>query len=185
MGREHIGHSDIVRFSDERVNLKREDAKEAREQVWRLRDKLEGYLKEHPDFELRKILLSGSLAKGTALKSLNDIDVACYVAADKAPASIGELIGWLARRLRTAFPNLKPEQVKPNQFSVTISFVGTGLRVDVVPILYADDPDWTGRDTSWPRTRARSCSRAFPCTWTSFGGARRPTRPISRRSSAC
>lgn len=144
MGREHVSHSDIVRFADERVNLKREDAKEAREQVWRLRDKLEEYLKEHPDFDLRKILLSGSLAKGTALKSLNDIDVACYVSADKAPASISELIDWLARQLRTAFPNLKPEQVKPNQFSVTISFVGTGLRVDVVPILYADDPDWKG-----------------------------------------
>ena len=33
------------------------------------------YLEEHPDFELRKMLLSGSLAKGTALKSISDIDV--------------------------------------------------------------------------------------------------------------
>jgi hypothetical protein len=69
MGREHVGHGDIVRFADERVNLKREDATDLRAQANRLRDRLEGYLGEHPDFELRKMLLSGSLAKGTALSN--------------------------------------------------------------------------------------------------------------------
>lgn len=144
MGRIHVDHVDIVRFADERVNLKREDAQSIRDQVWRLRDRLEEYLKDHPDFELRKMLLSGSLAKGTALKTLNDVDVACYVSSDRAPQAIGELIQWLAGRLRTAFPNFKPEQVKPNTFSVTVSFAGSGLRVDVVPILYKDEPDWKG-----------------------------------------
>src|SRR5262249_4021927 len=47
-------------------------------------------------------------------------------------------------RLRKAFPNFTPEQVKPNEFSVTVSFIGSGLRVDVVPILYANDPSWRG-----------------------------------------
>ena len=144
MSRNHIDHNDIARFADERVNLKSEDAAELRDQVWRLRDRLEEYLKEHPDFELSKMLLSGSLAKGTALKSLNDIDVACYVSSDLAPRSISDLINWLADRLRTAFPNFKPEQVKRNKFSVTVSFIGTGLRVDIVPILYSGDPDWKG-----------------------------------------
>jgi tRNA nucleotidyltransferase (CCA-adding enzyme) len=144
MSREHIDHADIVRFADERVNLKREDAKEYREQVGRLRARLESYIGEHPDFELRKMLLSGSLAKGTALKTLNDVDVACYVSSDQAPASIPALISFLAERLRKAFPNFKPEQVKQNTFSVTVTFVGSGLRVDVVPILYEDDPGWKG-----------------------------------------
>src|SRR5271157_5050598 len=74
MSREHVDHGDIVRFADERVNLKRDDATELRAQANRLRDKLEGYLADHPDFELKKMLLSGSLAKGTALKSISDID---------------------------------------------------------------------------------------------------------------
>src|SRR5260370_12138251 len=142
MSREHIGQADLVRFADERVNLKREDAAEYLEQVGRLGDRLEDYLKENPDFELRKMLLSGSLAKGTALKSLNDADVACYVSSEKAPASIPDLIRFLAERLRKAFPNFKPEQVKPNEFSVTVTFIGTGLPVDVVPILYEGDPAW-------------------------------------------
>jgi tRNA nucleotidyltransferase (CCA-adding enzyme) len=77
MSTEHVDHSDIASFTDDHVNLKRDDTKDLREQVWRLRDKLEAYVKDHPDFELKKMLLSGSLAKGTALKSINDIDVAC------------------------------------------------------------------------------------------------------------
>ena len=122
-----------------------------RKQVWNLRDKLEGYLSEHPDFDLERMLLSGSLAKGTALKSINDIDVAVYVASDRAPHEVGALITWLADRLRTAFPNFTDDQVTPNKFSVTVSFKTSGLKVDVVSVLYDGDPDGKGllifRDT--------------------------------------
>lgn len=144
MARQHVDHAQIVRFADERVNLKRDDAAELRAQANRLRDKLEGYLDEHPDFELRKMLLSGSLAKGTALKSISDIDVACYVSSESAPHTIGELIAWLARRLESAFPNFKPGQIKPKTYSVGVNFISTGNEVDIVPILYAGDPDWKG-----------------------------------------
>jgi hypothetical protein len=144
MSKEHVSHGDIARFGDEYVNLKRDDAAALRDQVWRLREKLEAYVKDHPDFELRKMLLSGSLAKGTALKSINDIDVACYVAANKAPSSIGDLIQFLAERLRKAFPHFNPDQVTPNMYSVTVQFISSGLRVDVVPIIYDGDPQWRG-----------------------------------------
>lgn len=91
MGRQHVDHGDIARFADERVNLKRDDASELRAQANRLRDRLDSYLEENPHFELRKMLLSGSLAKGTALKSISDIDVACYVSSETAPHKIGAL----------------------------------------------------------------------------------------------
>jgi len=140
----YVGHSEITTFADKRVNLKREDAKKFRDQVNRLRDQLESYLKEHPDFSLRKMLLSGSLAKGTALKSINDIDVAVYVSLSDSPKEMVDLISWLATLLREAFPNFKPEQVTENSSTLTVSFVGTGLRVDIVPILYEGDPNWKG-----------------------------------------
>jgi hypothetical protein len=120
----------LPRLADERVNLKRDDAKELREQANRLREKLENYLEEHPDFELRKMLLSGSLAKGTALKSISDIDVGCYVSSESAPEKISDLVDWLAKKLRTAFPNFKPEQVKPKEYSVAVNFISTGNEVD-------------------------------------------------------
>jgi tRNA nucleotidyltransferase (CCA-adding enzyme) len=144
MSTTHVGHSEIARFADERVNLKREDVKEMRDQVNRLRDRLETYLREHPDFALRKMLLSGSLAKGTALKSINDIDVAVYVSFEEAPATMKALISGVAARLRLAFPNIKPEQVIENAHTITVMFTTTGLKVDIVPILYEGDPEWRG-----------------------------------------
>jgi hypothetical protein len=144
MGRQHIDHGDIVAFAQERVNLPKEKADEYRAQTRRLRERLETYLSEHPDFTLKKMLLSGSLAKGTALRSLNDIDVACYVAGADAPKDVAALLEYLAERLRKAFPNFRPDQVQPQTYSVTVSFRGTGLDVDVVPILYDGDSQWYG-----------------------------------------
>lgn len=144
MSRTHINHSDIVRFAEEKVNLPKDKADEHRAQVRRLREKLEGHLADHPDFALRKMLLSGSLAKGTALRSLNDIDVAVYVAGSDAPHDLRALLDYLAERLRKAYPNFSADQVKPQTYSVTVSFRGSGLDVDVVPVLYAGDPEWRG-----------------------------------------
>ncbi|PZV37071.1 CBASS oligonucleotide cyclase [Mesorhizobium kowhaii] len=140
----HVAHADIARFADEKVNLPKDQADEYRAQARRLREKLEGYLHEHPDFTLRKMLLSGSLAKGTALRSLNDIDVACYISGANAPHDVDALLQYLAERLRKAFPNFSPDQVQPQTYSVTVSFRGSGLDVDVVPILYDEDPQWYG-----------------------------------------
>lgn len=144
MSRDHVGNSDILRFAEERVNLPQDKAQEYRAQARRLREKLENYVDEHPDFTLRKMLLSGSLAKGTALRSLNDIDVACYISGADVPQSVDKLLAYLAERLRKAFPNFSPDQVQPQTYSVTVSFRGSGLDVDVVPILYDGDPQWYG-----------------------------------------
>lgn len=144
MGRQHVGHAEIAAFAVERVNLPKDIADGHRAQARRLRERLETYLGEHPDFSLRKMLLAGSLAKGTALRTINDIDVACYIEGDCAPHSVKELIDYLADRLRKAFPNFTADQVQPQTYSVTVNFKGSGLNVDVVPILYDGDPDWHG-----------------------------------------
>jgi tRNA nucleotidyltransferase (CCA-adding enzyme) len=141
MSRQHVDHKDIACFAQDKVNLPREVANKFRAQARQLREKLDNYISEHPDFELKKMLISGSLAKGTALSSLNDIDVACYISGADTPSDVSELLEYLATRLRKAFPNFKPEQVKPQTYSVTVDFRGSGLNVDVVPILYDGDPD--------------------------------------------
>ena len=144
MARQHVDHKDIVRFAQDRVNLPKDKADEYRGQARRLREKLDTYLEEHPDFTLKKMMLSGSLAKGTALRTLNDIDIACYISGADTPSDVAELLDYLAQRLRNAFPNFSPDQVKPQTYSVTVSFRGSGLNVDVVPILYDGDPQWYG-----------------------------------------
>tara|TARA_R110002111_G_scaffold177181_1_gene243212 strand:+ start:17038 stop:18012 length:975 start_codon:yes stop_codon:yes gene_type:complete len=129
-----IKHSDLVSFADSSVNLKREDAKEYREQVNRLRDKMDVFIKKNPDIGLRKMLLSGSLAKGTSLKSLNDIDVAIHVTSPDAPTGETDLLDWLVEQLRKVYPNMDPDQISRGNHCVRISFRGSGLDVDIVPI---------------------------------------------------
>ena len=144
MAKTHVGHGEIARFAQERVNLPKDKANEYRAQARGRRERLDAYLCEHADFTLRKIMLSGSLAKGTALRTLNDIDVACYISGADAPKDVKALLDYLAERLRKAYPNFSADQVKPQTYSVTVSFKGSGLDVDVVPILYNGDPDWFG-----------------------------------------
>lgn len=139
MAREHIDHKDIQSFADRVVNLRKDYARGYREQVNRLRNKLKEYVDENPNFELRKILLSGSLAKHTALKNISDADVAVYVSS--APEDVGKLIDWLAVKLRNAFPNFNDDQVVVQTYSVKVEFRGSGLDVDVVPV-YQEKDDW-------------------------------------------
>lgn len=146
-----ILHNQVADFAEEEVNLSREHAKEFRDQVNRLRDKLEAHIQDHPDFDLVKMLLSGSLAKGTALKTINDIDVAVYVKAESAQGNETDFLEWLAVKLRQAYPQMAPNQITPGKHCVRISFHGTGLDVDVVPVHYGGDVDDCGylvvRDT--------------------------------------
>ncbi len=143
-----ITHDDIVRFARERINLPKEIADKHRKQVNLLRERLEAKIDEDPAFDLIKMLHAGSVAKGTALRTVNDLDVAVYVKTGDAPKADSELIPWLADRLAEANPNMKPAQFEPQTHCVTINFRGTGLNVDVVPVLYegeADDCGWLVR----------------------------------------
>jgi len=140
----HIEHAQIRDFAAEKVNVKREDLTEYRAQANRLRAKLEKHIAEHPDYGLVKMRNAGSVAKGTALKTINDMDLAVYVVASEAPKVESDLLGWLAGRLREAYPNHPPDQIKAGLHAVTISFSGSGLDVDVAPVLYEGEADDVG-----------------------------------------
>jgi tRNA nucleotidyltransferase (CCA-adding enzyme) len=140
-----IDNSAIKAFAAERVNLPRDIAQEYRDQVKRLRERLEIHIAAHPGFALVKMLHAGSVAKGMGLRTLNDLDVAVYVEKEQAPIDDHTLVSWLATRLREANPNLKPDQFDDSQpHCVTITFRGTGLDVDVVPVLYEGDANDCG-----------------------------------------
>ncbi len=131
-----IGHSDVKRFAAKRVNLPKEDADRYRAQVKRLRDRLTTKIDADPSFDLVKMLHSGSVAKGTALKTVNDLDVAVYVKAGAAPKDDNQLQPWLADRLREANPNMNADQFVSQDHCVRVHFSGSDLDVDVVPVIY-------------------------------------------------
>jgi tRNA nucleotidyltransferase (CCA-adding enzyme) len=139
-----VTHSTITEFADDRVNLGRDDVAEHREQVNRMRDKLEHYIAEHPGFDLVKMLHTGSVAKGTALKTLQDMDVAVYLEAGKAPEDEDKLHAWLIERLRLAYPQKDGADFNAEHHCVTVKFIGSGLKVDVVPVIYEGEANDVG-----------------------------------------
>jgi tRNA nucleotidyltransferase (CCA-adding enzyme) len=140
-----IGHDELAAFAASRVNLPPDDARAGRDRVTFLRERLEKYIDEHPDFNLVKMLHAGSVAKGTALKTINDMDVAVYVRRVEAPSD-GGLVPWLVDRLHEAYKGiLEPDQIEAGTHCATVTFKSGGIRkVDVVPILYEGDPQDRG-----------------------------------------
>ena len=140
-----ITHDEVVGFADRAVNLPRVLANEKRKQVNTLRDRLAAYIANNQGFSLVKMLHAGSVAKGTALLTFNDFDVAVYVRKDQAPVEEAQLIEWIAERLREAYGGLiDPSQIQPGTHCVHIQFKSSGTQIDVVPVLYEGDPDDRG-----------------------------------------
>lgn len=132
-----VTHDDIVSFANQKVNLPAEDAKKYRKQVNDLLDRLAEHIKQNPGFALLKMLHAGSVAKGTALIIKRELDAAVYVKKEDAPVNDKELVPWIAQLLRDSNPNMKPGQFDDSQpHCVTVRFKGSGLDVDVVPVLY-------------------------------------------------
>lgn len=134
----------VASFARERVNLPSEEAKAHREQVNRLRDRLAAKIADHPDYGLVKSLHAGSVAKGTALKNVNDLDLAVYIKAGQAPKDDAQLVPWLAERLFEATTNMDRSQFEEQTHCVTVQYRGSGLNVDVVPVLYEGEPNDVG-----------------------------------------
>lgn len=155
-----ISQGDIAAFADERVNLKRDVAQKYREQVAILRNHLDRYIEEHPEIGLVKMLLSGSLAKGTALRTLNDVDVALYVKGESAPSELNELLAWLVEKLRKTYWQIPAENIRIDGPAIVISFSGTGIDVDIVPVYYLGDPEWRGY--LWDRRTGEKLLTSIP-----------------------
>lgn len=140
-----ISQADIRRFGEERVNLPADIAKKRREHVRGFRERLDKWIKENPDSGLVKSYLSGSLAKGTALSVSSDVDVALYVRYEGDRKTDRKFVEWIAERIRKAFPQMAPEQIEPQEFSVKVTFRGAGVDIDIVPVFYEGDP----QDKGW------------------------------------
>jgi hypothetical protein len=136
-----ITHGDLATFGAERVNLSRETVTAYRGQVANLRERLQRHIDLHPDFDLVKIRESGSLPKGTALKTTSDVDLAVYVKRAAAPERTPDLVGWMLDRLMAAYSFLEPSQFSADDAAVRISYRGSGIDVEMVPVLYDGGDD--------------------------------------------
>ncbi len=139
-----ISQSDVRRFAEDSVNLPQDSAKKRREYVRDFRERLRKWIEENPDSGLVKSYVSGSLAKGTALSVSSDVDVALYLKHGGERSGDRNLTGWIAERIRKAFPQMSPDQIEPQEYSVKVTIKGAGVDIDIVPVFYEGDPDDKG-----------------------------------------
>ena len=138
----HITNADLRGFAAKRINLSKEEASAGRDRVRFLRERLARHISDNPGFSLVKMLHAGSVAKGTALADLNDMDVAVYVRSE----DVGDenLVLWMTDRLREVYGDtIERDAVQPGTNCPTITFA-SGFSVDVVPVLYEGDEDDKG-----------------------------------------
>ena len=110
-----------------------------------LRERLEKEIAADPSYGLVKMRHAGSVAKGTALAGVNDLDTAVYVKAAEVPSGgDAQLVPWLAERLYEANTNMARDQFVEELHCVRVNFKGSGLDVDVVPVLYEGEPEDRG-----------------------------------------
>lgn len=153
----HVNHDVLAAHAKDKVNVPKEEAAKRRAQVNYLRERLETYIAAHPDYDLVKLRAAGSTAKHTAIKKRrgegSDADVAAYLRASAVGgvnAPEAGLLEWLKARCEEVYGKTKDaDDFKISDHAVGITLHGTGLKIDVVPVLFEGEPD----DKGWLVTR--------------------------------
>lgn len=131
-------NKDLKNFVEDKIYVDSNKVKSYREQVNRLRNNLEKYIKDNPSFGLVKMLHSGSVRKGTAISTLNDMDVAVYVEPDKVEDfNESQVLNYVRDGLVEIYKkhNMTKDQFSIGHHCIKVSFKGSGLDVDVVPVI--------------------------------------------------
>lgn len=148
----YVDHAVLADHAVSKVNVASGDAAKRRAQVNHLRSRLEGYIADHPDYDLVKLRAAGSTAKHTAINRRksegSDADVAAYVRASSVGgvnAPEAGLLNWLKDRCQQVYGATKDgDDFVISDHAVGITMRGSGLKIDVAPVLYEGEPDDRG-----------------------------------------
>lgn len=141
-----------MRFTDKQLNdyvtsnlaLPGDERDEYREQVNRLLTKLENVIAADGSYRIKKFRRAGSLQKGTSNRPRAgkpvDADVGVYFEVDDVDDfDIGDLQRLIKKLLMTAYPQKSEEDFEEGSRTFGIVFKGSGLEIDLVPIVSLDD----------------------------------------------
>ena len=148
-----VGHGELASFAQSNVNLPFDKVIEYRGRVTGLRETLEAKIEADPAYAVVRAVAAGSLAKGTALRTTSDFDLAVYLRPDQVPQDERELLPWLVERLKEARPRLDADQFTMKDHCACIVYKDR-REVDVVPVIDAGvgngDGNLIRKDTGEP-----------------------------------
>jgi tRNA nucleotidyltransferase (CCA-adding enzyme) len=133
-----------IRYYDSNVlRLPADKRKEYHAQVDRLVKELSKRVHEQSEIKITKVVKAGSFAKYTILRKTSedpvDVDVVFYISGRNVEketlASLSQLIYDVLIKL---YPNKSVEHFEIQRKAATVMFIGSGLSVDIVPVI--EDP---------------------------------------------
>lgn len=122
------------------LRLSAEKRSEYHAQVDRLIAELRKHVSQQSDLKITKVVKAGSFAKYTILQKTNedpiDVDVVFYISGQDVDSSTLEGLSELIHKLlMKIYPNKAVEDFEIQRRAATVTFVKSGLSVDVVPVI--------------------------------------------------
>ncbi|HEX5556378.1 MAG TPA: CBASS oligonucleotide cyclase [Gaiellales bacterium] len=154
-----LADKELLGYVSVKLALPGEERDQHRQQVARLLDKLDAVLAEEGSYKIKKFRRAGSLEKGTSNRPRVgkpvDADVGVYFDADPGHFDIVDLQRLIKRLLEKAYPQKAADDFEEGGRTFGVVFKGSGLEVDLVPIVATD----VACDYGLQYSRAGDCVR--------------------------
>lgn len=142
-----LNNSEIHFYDSTVLRLPADKRKEYHAQVDRLVSALTSKVHEQTDVKITKVVKAGSFAKFTILRKTSedpvDVDVVFYIAGRSVDKeTLASLTQLIYDALIKLYPNKSVENFEIQRKAATVQFVGSGLSVDIVPVI--EDPARVG-----------------------------------------
>ncbi|TYB73019.1 nucleotidyltransferase [Bizionia saleffrena] len=145
-----LNNTELGHFVD-KIKLQNENMSKYRDQINNLKAKLEDKIKndESTGIKVSKYLLAGSWKKRTILKATGDnpidIDLVLFVTGDNnLQNDLKKVHDYIVKYLEEIYPTKdinNDVDAEGNTKSITIRFSGSGLEVDIVPVVPLSSPE--------------------------------------------
>lgn len=144
-----LNNSQLTNFVN-RIKLKRENMAPYRDQVANLQDDLEKYIAQDNStgIKVTRAVIAGSWKKGTILRATGDnpidFDLVLYIEGDDSlQDDMERLHDLVVEYLKKIYPTkdiMRDVDAAGKTRSIKIKFTGTGLEVDIVPVVPIKQP---------------------------------------------
>jgi tRNA nucleotidyltransferase (CCA-adding enzyme) len=142
-----LSNTELRYYDGNVLRLPADKRKEYHEQVDRLISELSKSIRNKTEIKITKVVKAGSFAKYTILRKTAvdpvDVDVVFYIAdEDIDRVTLESLNDTIFDLLTKQYPSKSVEDFQIQRKAATVTFVGSGLSVDIVPVI--EDPDREG-----------------------------------------
>jgi tRNA nucleotidyltransferase (CCA-adding enzyme) len=156
-----------LRYYDSNIlRLPADKRKAYHAQVDRLIENLCRNVRDKTKIKITKVVKAGSFAKFTILRKTSDspvdVDVVFYVSGkDASTDTLDDLNALIYDLLIEQYPNKSVEDFQIQRKAATVTFVGSGLSVDIVPVI--EDPQRAGYGWQYDIHDGSKVQTCAPC----------------------